>query len=155
MSQAQTLYRVPTDICDPYQCALANIPYYLTAGPSPSGALASALCPFNPAQFRPEASTVRSLARFRQRCCRRTHSTYASLAESWRSDGNRDKVVSLVTDCPYLWYDALLINPADGANLNRTVADAQCWAEAHPTGCGGTATMSDASTGTKGSSGPV
>lgn len=51
--------------------------------------------------------------------------------------------MSLVENCPYLWDDNLLRFPGSGANMNRTVAHAQCWAEAHPTGAAGTtATLS-------------
>ncbi|KAK4117920.1 hypothetical protein N656DRAFT_794327 [Canariomyces notabilis] len=158
-------WAVPTQTNDPYQCATRDIPHYLTAGPSPSGALSSALLsyeenlyetctratsgPFQPCPV-PPRSQLCAFSTAVPTSLLPAYSSYASSAASWWSAGNGDVVVSLVQECPYLWYDSLLMNPASGSNLNRTVAHAQCWAEAHPTGSesGGLTTLSATGTST-------
>jgi hypothetical protein len=153
-------WAVPTQNNDPYQCATRDIPKYLTAGPSPSGALSSALLSYEDKLYE---TCVRSATGSFQPCpvpprsklCAFStavatsllpaYSSYASSAASWWSAGNGDMVVSLVKECPYLWYDSLLMNPESGSNLNRTVAYAQCWAEAHPTGFVDSVTLSTTS----------
>ncbi|KAK1835025.1 hypothetical protein QBC39DRAFT_342443 [Podospora conica] len=161
------VWAVPTQSHDPYECALANIPHYLTAGPTPTGALASALDSYQKKLYEPCMSARATETTFRvcpvpprsQLCGFPTaipttllpvYSSYASSAASWWNDGNGEKVVGLVKDCPYLWYDSLLMNIKGGTNLNMTVALAQCWAEAHPTSSAEATTL--ASTSTQGSS---
>ncbi|KAK3348643.1 hypothetical protein B0T25DRAFT_227046 [Lasiosphaeria hispida] len=160
-------WAVPTQTSDPFQCITRDIPHYLTAGPSPSGALSTALLsyeiklyetctpatagPFQPCPV-PPRSKLCAFSTAVPTSLLPAYSSYASSAASWWSAGNGDMVVSLVKECPYLWYDSLLMNPGSGSNLNRTVAYAQCWAEAHPTGSGGSATLSATSTSTNASS---
>lgn len=143
---------------DPYQCVLDNIPHYLTAAPTPTAALSSALfsyesslyaactpptvLPFQPCPVPPRA-TLCAFSAAVPTSLLPVYSSYASSAAAWWSGGNGDTVMSLVENCPYLWDDNLLRFPGSGANMNRTVAHAQCWAEAHPTGAAGTtATLS-------------
>ncbi|KAK4455202.1 hypothetical protein QBC34DRAFT_490283 [Podospora aff. communis PSN243] len=152
-------WAVPTANNDPYTCPLRSIPHYLTAAPSPTGALQSALHSYEASLYAACSSTrtISSAGRYqpcpvppRSTLCAFSsaiptpllpeYSSYASSAASWWSEGNGDQVVSLVKDCPWLWYQHLIRNPGKGLNLNRTVAHAQCWAEAHPTGAGSTTT---------------
>lgn len=152
-------WAVPTANNDPYQCVMSDIPRYLTAAPSPSGALSSALLsyekglyascappttlPFQPCPV-PSRTALCAFSTGVPTSLLPVYSSYASSAAAWWSAGNGDVVAAFVKDCPYLWYDSLLRLPGTGANMNRTVAHAQCWAEAHPTGAAGgtTATLS-------------
>lgn len=155
-------WAVPTKNSDPYQCPLKNIPGFLTGGPSPSGALSSALISYEDKLYEtctppatgiwepcsvPPRSVLCAFSQAVPTSLLPAYSSYASSAASWWSSaGNGDAVVSLVKECPYLWYNSLLMNPGSGGNLNRTVAYAQCWAEAHPTGAGGGAAATGTST---------
>lgn len=151
-------WAVPTANNDPYQCVMSDIPRYLTAAPPPSGALSSALLsyekglyasctppttlPYQPCPV-PSRTALCAFSTAVPTSLLPVYSSYASSAAAWWSAGNGDVVAAFVKDCPYLWYDSLLMLPGSGANMNRTVAHAQCWAEAHPTGAaGGTATLS-------------
>lgn len=151
-------WAVPTANNDPYQCVMSDIPRYLTAAPSPSGALSSALLsyekglyascnppttlPYQPCPV-PSRTALCAFSTAVPTSLLPVYSSYASSAAAWWSAGNGDVVAAFVKDCPYLWYDSLLMLPGSGANMNRTVVHAQCWAEAHPTGAaGGTATLS-------------
>lgn len=158
-------FAVPTKNNDPPSCGLEYMYDYLTKGPSPTPtALADALFSHEASLYKPctddaarEAMTPwepcpvpprSDLCKFASvvpTTLLGAYSAYASSAAAWWSAGNGDQAVRLDRDCPYLWYDSLMRNPGTGVNLNRTVAHAQCYAEANPTGGSG---LSSSSRGT-------
>ncbi|KAG7284938.1 hypothetical protein NEMBOFW57_009553 [Staphylotrichum longicolle] len=140
---APTAYPKVTNT-DPWTCVTEGVMDLVLSPPKPSGSLSDAILSFGSSLI----ETCRTSGTLQRPCdypdktrwcgittalpqsLRPAYSVYASNASSWWS-AHSSRVVRVAQECPLMWYGAS--NAAYGGyQMNQTLINAECYAEANP-----------------------
>jgi hypothetical protein len=152
---------------DPWTCVTESVKEIYFNPPKPSGALDSAMISYGDQLIETclTSGTYRYPCDFpdKTRWCGVTtalpasllpaYSTYASNASSWWSV-HSSAAVRVAQECPILWWEIANMVVLGGAvNMNHTLINAECYAEAHASGTPASTTTGPTATPGQGATG--